>query len=710
MKNLLPFLLSNWFRGAVLLLFSFSFNLVGVSKEFQISPDQGFGAAIKAIAEFRANNPDYQEPVVASFADGTYVLPYTIILDKSISGTEKSPTVFRAANGAKPVFSGGTIIKNWSINDQGFWSAPLPDGLTALTGSQDGKPDLSYTPEKGQLGPSDRNVTQLFVNNQRRFRPRLPKRGNGYFFVENTLPPTTAIEGNAEQNKNLRDDRFQFAQTNGTNDIPASLANLEDVEVFSVHHWNASRLPLKKIDAEKRILQTAPVENASYWARFMKGHPYFLDNVKESLGQPGDWYFDRSSNQITYVPNPGETPDNTEIVVPRLRFLLTIGTPDSPVEYVELQGLTFAFAAWSFPENGFQHAQAEVGMKAGVNFAAGSHITINQCCFRHFGAYGIHIAKGSEYNTLSNCDLVDIGAGGIQINGDHNTVIDSTIRSVGRLHPAGIGVMIGHANYNTIQNCDIYDLYYSSTSIGWTWGYAPSQANHNIVAWNHMYNIGQGLLSDMGAVYTLGISPGTRIEYNRIHDVQSFGYGGWGLYTDEGSTDIVMRGNTVFRCKSSSFHQHYGKENIIENNIMVDAKESQLQRTRSEDHCSFRFRRNIIAWHSDSAPFGSNWGADQYDIDDNLYFTPNHETVLFPTTNKSLDEWRQRGHDLRSLINVDPQFVDWSNDDYRLKPQSPAYKLGFQDLPKDNQPGRRTQSAFAAIPEVPAGFAPPKAP
>ncbi|MCB1211017.1 MAG: right-handed parallel beta-helix repeat-containing protein [Verrucomicrobiales bacterium] len=50
-----------------------------------------------------------------------------------------------------------------------------------------------------------------------------------------------------------------------------------------------------------------------------------------------------------------------------------------------------------------------------------------------------------------------------------------------------------------------------------------------------------------------------------------------------------------------------------------------------------------------------------------------------------LDEWtawQAAGWDQHSLV-ADPMFVDWKNDDFRLKPDSPAFKLGFKAIPVD---------------------------
>ncbi len=52
---------------------------------------------------------------------------------------------------------------------------------------------------------------------------------------------------------------------------------------------------------------------------------------------------------------------------------------------------------------------------------------------------------------------------------------------------------------------------------------------------------------------------------------------------------------------------------------------------------------------------------------------------------ESLNEWtawQAAGWDKNSVI-ADPLFVDWKNDDWRLQPESPAYKLGFKDIPME---------------------------
>ena len=146
--------------------------------------------------------------------------------------------------------------------------------------------------------------------------------------------------------------------------------------------------------------------------------------------------------------------------------------------------------------------------------------------------------------------------------------------------------------------------------MGWTWGYGPNQSKGNVIEYNHIHDIGKEMLSDMGGIYTLGIQPGTRIRNNLIHDISSFTYGGWGIYPDEGSSEMLIENNIVYDCKSAGFHQHYGRENVIRNNIWAFNRENQLMRTRAEPHISFTFERNIV-YFDQGRLLGSNWSGDQ---------------------------------------------------------------------------------------------------
>src|ERR1035438_9789153 len=166
------------------------------------------------------------------------------------------------------------------------------------------------------------------------------------------------------------------------------------------------------------------------------------------------------------------------------------------------------------------------------------------------------------------------------------------------------------------------------------------------------------------------------IRNNLVHDVSSFTYGGWGIYTDEGSSEIVIENNIVYGCKSAGFHQHYGRENILRNNIFAFNREHQLMRTRPEPHTSFTMEGNIV-YFDQGRLLGTNWTDGKFTMRRNLYYDARGGEISF--AGKTFSEWQAFGQDRDSTI-IDPLFVNAGNFDFRLRPESPALKMGFHQI------------------------------
>jgi hypothetical protein len=655
--------------------------------------------ALDRVREIRGADRDRGMPVVIEVADGRYELPAPIVVTPEDSGTEAAPTVVRAAAGARPVFSGGRSIRGWRVSgagDQARWNVDLPEVKAGTW-----------------------NFCQLFVNDGRRFRPILP--ASGWHTIAGTLDPSPAAAGKGH-------DRFVFSG----DDLRSDWANLDDVEVVAVHRWTMSRLPIAKIapldadPARRAVTFAGHTRGLREWCSFPAGNGFFVENVREALGSAGTWYLDRPTGTLTYCPFPGESPDTAVVIAPVAERLLEFrgdATAGRTVEHVRLEGLTFAHDNWTMPRGGQSYPQAEVVVGGAIVATAGRHLVFDRCVVRQVGRYAIEFRDGCRDCTVVRCELVDLGGGGVlassrvqqataTLTGTRGVVEpeghavtgivvrDTTIAHGGRLHPAAVGVWIGHASHCTVEHCDIHDLTYTGVSVGWTWGYAPSPARHNRVARNHIYDIGHGVLSDMGGIYTLGISPGTVVEDNVIHDIVGRDYGGWGLYTDEGSTGVVMRRNLVYRTSSGGFHQHYGRDNAIESNVFALARDCQLKRSKVEDHTSFRFERNIVWWNSPQPLVEGDW-TRQLVTRSNCYWNASGP-VVFPD-GKNLASRQAAGQDAGSIV-ADPKFVDPDHGDFTLAADSPVRALGFEPL-DPAAAGRRTpRSLTATMTDVPTAW------
>lgn len=612
----------------------------------------------------KANGGKLSHPVDVMLRGGTYWLAGPFVLAPEDSGTAECPITYSAYQNEIPVLSAGRPVRHWgkaTLNGHDVWAANIPQ----LKGAED-------------------VFGEMWVNGHRRHMARSPNSG---YFQAGDVPGLT-------KDAKLQDGQNAFHFNEGE---LKNWPDAADAEVVLMSLWAESHLPIESIDEKERLVHFTKATVHKMAA----GDRYFIQGAAELLDEPGEWYFDRKTATLYYFPMPGEAMLGSEIVIPWHEQIVRLtGSPEKGefVEHLAFRGISFAHSEWEVPRGkprleGMKPAgfnQAEWGVPGAVWGEGVRDCMFDQCTVSHCGNYGIELGRGCQHNKITYCTLTDLGAGGIKLgetrirNDDAeqtkmNEISDCTIADCGITLPSAIGVWLGQTSQNLISHNEIHGLWYTGISIGWTWGYGNSLARDNIVEFNHVHHIGspadgvEPVLSDMGAIYTLGKQPGTIIRNNHFHDIAGLRYGGWGIYFDEGSTGILAENNLVYRTTHGGFHQHYGENNIVRNNIFALGRDAQIRRTRVEDHLSFTFEKNLVYWKQGTLLDG-NWSKLNVAFDNNTYWHVGGEDFKF--AKMTWDEWHKAGMDEHGQIR-DPGFVDPDQADFHLKSGAERDLAGF---------------------------------
>ncbi len=631
------------------------------------------------------------EPWTVYLSKGVHPIPETIQFEPVDSGSADTPVIYRG-KGKQTVLSGGIQINGWQKDDSGYWTANIPA-------------DASGTPLYFET---------LYVNDRRAVRSRFPD--TGFLVPHDTVQ---RVHTNVATKIKYAQASIQAKESELDLLKNVSQAELKFAQIIVHHKWDTTRRIITGFDADNGTVMT---QGGLWkpWNKWTTSSMYYLENVRSAFDQPGEWYYDGVNGKVLYRPLPNEKPENSSFTVARpgliclirfagdianTNFVKNISFIDMSMSYTDSPRREDQMKIAVFPEDfigatdkpgptQFEPQQAAARTEPAI-FADGAHnITFENCELTHLGEYGIWFRSGCVSNRIQSCRIFDIGAGGIRIGAtgsegakpppagvstnttgwcsSHNIIDNCVINRGGRFHAAGVAVWIGNSADNQVTHNDISDFFYTGVSIGWVWGYSGSFAQRNSVCYNRIYNIGQRALGDMGGVYTLGTSFGTKVCNNVIFDIDSYTYGGWGLYTDEGSEGILMENNLVYNTKDGSFHQHYGRNNIIRNNILCNSREYQVAASRKEKHCSFIFERNIIYWNKGPA-FKPHTTEKSIVWRNNIWFM---KSGSIDFEGKTFAEWQQSGCDENGR-EADPLFKNMEKNDFRLKTKSPALQLGF---------------------------------
>jgi len=614
-----------------------------------------------------------QTPVEVVLRGGTYHLYEPFVLQAEDSGTPTAPVVYAAFPGEKPILSGGRVLKGWKPYRDGIWSCSLEEqGLGGL------------------------RFRQLFYHGQRQTIARWPNRDpkrprtGGFLYCE---APSAGDDDQTE----LRYPLEAF---------PRQWTHLEEVEVV-IHAgqgWHNPKVPIERLDPKPRVIKlSAPVSPVR------EGNRFHIQNALEELDAPGEWYLDTRTETVYFWP-PDDELESVGAVVPVLDHLVRMEGDVDDGQFVEHVTLS--------------HLGLECCEGHGVVLEGARHAGLVGCTLRQVGGAGVAIGEGSTHCRVAGNDIAHPGGHAIAMHGDvasTQACTDNVITNNYAHHCGGIdicsfgwgsGICIG-GRRNVVSHNLVHDTAYSAITFT---GY------DHLIEYNHVHHAclecwdGDGIY---GWVDTKGGSGGSVIRFNHVHDIVGYGResGEWrspshalGVRCDDYLSHTLVRGNLVYRCGTVCICLHGGWDNTVENNVMVDGGlcELRLNTMRRDDPLPSReglgakspgpgefsmsgnmIRQNIMCSSlSNTAIVDAPYAWEDCivaEMDRNLIWNGGRPLQLFVkgwSPEKSWEIWRKGGRDARSVI-ADPGFIDPDQDDYALRPDSPAFGLGFQPLPLD---------------------------
>lgn len=642
------------------------------------------------IREVRRQKPS-SGTVVVQLRGGIYELAQPLVLSPEDSGSHSDsgtiyPVVYEAYPGEQPILSGGRRIEGWQRAEGELWKITLP-----------------------AVKQGDWYFRQLFLNGRRCPRTRYPV--NTELRVAGAPSQTGGWAANLGELKDQDKRTFRFT----TGDLRPDWRHLDDVEVVVLQFWTEARLRIAHLD---EAAQTVIFTGGS-WRPLTWSFGYYVENLKEGLATPGTWYLDCHEGALYYHPRTDEVLPLPPATAPRLEQLVRLeGDPEAGqlVRHVTFRGLSFQHTAWNLPTEGYNCPQAEIMAPAAFWAEGAEDCRVENCEFTHLGGWGLELAGGCCDNIVRGNQMRDLGAGGLKVGlpsnrpvdvarsvkadistqpphyrEDHwetcrTTVEDNRFLEGSQVFLGSAAVWVGQSGGNRIRHNEFSGAFHWAISLGWNWGYFPlNRARDNLVEYNHIHHLGTGILGTHGAIYALGVQPGTVIRNNYIHHIFCNDHwgAGEGIILDNGCAGILIENNVVHDAIAGGWGCNFNNfGNIIQNNIFAYGRKFQLTRygdapPGSPPPNGEIFAHNLVVWKEGPLFPEKDWWSFQTLWNYNLYFQTAGEPIRF--LKYSFAEWQAKGLDTESII-ADPQFTDPAHGDFSLRPESPAFALGFKPI------------------------------
>lgn len=452
-----------------------------------------------------------------------------------------------------------------------------------------------------------------------------------------------------------------------------------EVHIFQTSNCRAFK-EICWIDSIDETTRTVKLKGPEAGSDLVTGDRYFVENVRELLDAPGEWYLDRQAGMLYLMPPPAFTA-KSEVMAPNMeRIIEAIGDGEQTVS-LQLQGLTFRGGDWDFDDGTAGYGMGTNGV---IYLKNAMECEIRGCTFTNIGKDAVCL-EGGGGTLITGNDISDSAEGGINVNGSSgNEITGNHIHHLGQVykHNGAITLQNGAAGNHVSRNV-VHDLT--------RYGITMKLAGHdNVIEYNRVLNTNLETFDTGGIEVTQQDQQdrsGTKIVGNIVGDTVGYSSTGdkpcflsWSIYLDSFAGGYTVSDNICYRAQYGGIMFQGGKDNHVSNNIMVDGQVAQGHISNfmgNQTGCTLE--RNIIAFSNPQAMLFAAGALtpEVITMGSNLYWCPGSEPGK--GWQAALKAWQDSGLDQGSVI-ADPLFVNPGQDDYSLKPDSPAFKLGFQRI------------------------------
>ena len=614
--------------------------------------------ARNAIRELKTKGPLPVGGITVEVRSGVYQLAQPFELTQADTGTSNAPITYCARKGEEVRLVGGAVVTGWSRLTDAAVIARLDEAARTNVWQVDLK----------ALGVTDFGHMKS--------DPDWTSSSPGLEFFFNGQPMTLARWPNAETVRvgdlKVLDGHVIHGQKGskvGTftyeGDRPKRWSGENDVMLHGYWFWDWAdqRYRVESIDTEQRII-TLPA-TPSHAFGFRKGQWYYAFNLFCELDCPGEWFLDRASGILYFWP-PTATPESGAALISVLPGLVKL----EKTSFVTVRGFTL-----------------EGCRGTAVTVSGGSDSQVLGCTIRNVG--GSAVSASGLRHRVAGCDIYQVAQGGISLTGgDRQTLSpgglvaeNNHIHHYSRWKPVyRAGIRLDGVGNRAAHNL-IHDA--PHMAIGFS-------GNEHVIDYNELHHVVTHSI-DAGAMYCGRdwAARGHEIRYNYLHDITGYQDKGCvGVYLDDQFSSAHIFGNVFYRVTSAAFIGG-GKDTVIENNVFVDCNPAVHVDARglgwqADFHAT-------LAKQLEALPFREEPWRSRYPRLLTILGDPDRSAPQGNVIARNI-QWKGKWDGIEkqaypylvfqcNLLDIDPKFVDEKALDFRLRDDSPAFKIGFQKIP-----------------------------